>query len=149
MTVAQFMNSKVVTITAGTPLPEIWKLIVAKHLNGMPVVTRDKKLLGFVSKEDILAQLFPESEDVDETIGDTDADIEERLDKLKKMTVEKVMNRRPFFTRIDTNVMRALSRMIVRRVRQLPVLDDDDQVVGMLAKTDIFKGLFFRHKRTH
>lgn len=146
MIVRKYMNTHVVVVAPESPLPEIWQLISQKHVNGLPVVTKDKKLLGFISKENILAKLFPESEDIEEVINETDEDILERLDKLKKLTVEKVMNPHPFFTRVDTNVMRALSRMIVRRVRQLPVLDDEDRVVGMLAKSDIFK-VFFRQRK--
>ncbi len=111
MIVRKYMNTHVVVVTPESPLPQIWQLISQKHVNGLPVVTKDKKLLGFISKEDILAKLFPETEDIEEVINETDADVQERLEKLKKLTVEKVMNRRPYFTRADTNVMRALSRI--------------------------------------
>ena len=74
----------------------------------------------------------------------TDEQIEVKLEKLKKLTADKVMNKKVYFTRVDTIVMRALSRMMVHKVRQLPVLDDDDRVVGMVSKADIFKGLFRR-----
>ena len=142
MTVAEFMNPNVVTVSVDTALPKIWELITAKHIHGLPVVDKDKKLAGFVSKEDMLTKLFPETEDPEEISSDTDADIEERLEKLEKMTVNKVMNSQAVFTRADANVMRALSRMIIRKVRQLPVVDDDGRIIGMISKGDIFKGLF-------
>lgn len=144
MTVRQFMNSKIVTVATGTLLPQVWELITEKHIHGLPVVDTKGKFLGFISKEDMLAKLFPESESEEGLMSDTDEDIEERLEKLKKVTVDKVMKKEVFFTRADTNVMRALSRMIVRKVRQLPVLDDDDRHVGMISKADIFKGIFRR-----
>ena len=43
-----------------------------------------------------------------------------------------------YFSRESTLVMRALSRMIVRHVDQLPVLNDEDEVVGVITKGDIF-----------
>ena len=144
MNVAQFMNPKVVTVSTDTPLPEVWSLISEKHIHGLPVINENKKLAGFVSKEDMLAKLFPETEDPEEILSDTDEDIEERLEKLKKLTVDKVMNTRAVYTRADANVMRALSRMIIRKVRQLPVVDDEGRIIGMISKGDIFKGLFRR-----
>jgi CBS domain-containing protein len=41
--------------------------------------------------------------------------------------------------------MRALSRMIVRNLAQLPVLDEKDRVVGVVTKGDIFYALFKQH----
>ncbi len=136
------MNTKVVTATPETLLPQVWDLISRKHIHCVPVIDFRKKLVGIVSKEDILAKLFPEVEDNQDRFDDSDEEIELKVEKLKKMTVEKIMNRRVFFTRGESNIMRALSRMIVRNVRQLPVIDESEKVVGMISKNDIFKKLF-------
>lgn len=142
MKVADFMSVDPVTIAPDLLLPKVWILISQKHVHGLPVVNNKKRLVGFVSKEDMLAKLFPETEDPEEMFADTDTDIEERLGKLKKMTVDKIMNTHVMFTRVDTPLLRALSRMIVRKVRQLPVLDENDRLVGMISKGDVFKGVF-------
>lgn len=144
MTVKQFMNSKIVTVSTDTLLPKVWKLLSSKHISGIPVVDKDHKLVGYISKEDILVKLFPDDEDLKNRFDDSDEQIEVKLEKLKKLTASKVMSKRVIFTRVDTLVMRALSRMMVQKVRQLPVLDEDDLVVGMISKADIFKGLFRR-----
>jgi len=52
------------------------------------------------------------------------------------------MCRSVIFARETTLVMRALSRMIVRHVDQLPILNGDDEVVGVVTKGDIFYSLF-------
>ena len=146
MNVANFMSRQVVTVTPKTPLHEVWKIIFKKHIHGLPVVDERRKLLGIIAEEDLLAKLFPEYDDLEATLGklNDDEQIKEKLGKLKKLTAEKIMSKRIVFTRPDTEVMRALSRMIVRKVRQLPVVDDDDRLVGMISKSDIFRKLFNR-----
>lgn len=150
MKVANFMSAKVVTVLPSASLSEMWELFHKKHVHSLPVVDKKNKLLGIVAKEDILDKLFPGVEDMAEipVTEDNDTEIEERLKQLKKFTASKLMTPHIYFTRPDTNVMRALSRMIVRHVRQLPVLDDDDGLVGMISKGDIFEGMFRRkHKK--
>ncbi len=144
MNVEKFMSKTAVTVTPDTPLPQVWKLIFEKHIHGLPVVDGSKKLLGIVSEEDLLNKLFPGYEDISEfsLTADNDEEVIEKLNKLKHLTAEKVMNKRVYFTRPDTLIMRALSRMMARHVRQLPVLDDNDRVVGVISKADIFRGLF-------
>ena len=144
MKVGKFMSTKVITVSTDTPLPEVWELLNKKHISGIPVVDDKRKLLGYVSKEDILLKMFPSAADLESLERDADEDIDDALEKLKKLKVEKVMSRRVLFTRSDSSIMRALSRMMVRKVRQLPVLDDEDHLVGMISKADIFKQLFRR-----
>lgn len=141
MKVTHFMSTHLVTATTSTPLPRIRDLIFQKHVHSVLVVDDKRRLIGIIAEVDLLKKLFPDTVDLTST-DDTDDDVAVRLKKLKHLTVEKVMSREFFFTRPDTNVMRALSRMIVRKVRQLPVLDEDDRLVGIISKGDVFDGLF-------
>ncbi|KKS41151.1 MAG: hypothetical protein UV61_C0011G0018 [Candidatus Gottesmanbacteria bacterium GW2011_GWB1_43_11] len=145
MKVRELMNKQVITGSPNTALPEIWKLIFKKHIHGLPIVDKQGKLLGIVSEEDLLTKLFPDYADVipDFAAGEEiDEDLKEKFDKLKKLTAEKVMNRRVVYTLPESNIMRALSRMIVRKIRQLPVVDEEGKLLGMISKGDIFDGLF-------
>lgn len=146
MLVSRLMNSKILTVKPKTPLPEVWRIIFKEHVHGLPVVDNKNKLIGIISAEDLLTKLFPEydeSFDIDSAFAsDEDETIKEKLKKLEKLTAENIMNKHVLYTRPNTSLMRALSRMIVRKVRQLPVIDENDRLVGIISKTDIFKGLF-------
>lgn len=146
MIVSHLMNSKILTVSPKTPLPEVWKIIFEKHIHGLPVIDKKNKLVGIISPEDILTKLFPGYEDLFDIdaafVEDEDGVIKDKLKNLEKLTAEDVMNKRVLYTNPNTSLMRALSRMIVRKVRQLPVIDEDDKLIGIISKTDIFKGLF-------
>ncbi len=143
MLVERLMNSKVVSVTPDTPLLKVWQSISSKHTHGLLIVDKKNRLVGIISEEDLLGKLFPGYDDISSLLSETEDDeIKEKISKLKTWTAEKIMSRTVYFTRADTSIMRALSRMLVRKVRQLPVLDDNDRVVGVISKADIFRGLF-------
>lgn len=147
MKVADVMSRDIVTVTLDTPYRDLWKTIFKKHVNAMPVVDKQKKLLGIITREDLLEPIYPQYQEVMEnlTAARDFEGMEERLHDLVALRVRDVMSKRVIFTRDTTPIMRALSRMIVRRVNQLPVLTEADRLVGMVTKGDIFYSLFSRH----
>ena len=143
MTVGEIMSKDVATVTPDTSFREIWKKIFSTHIHTLPVVSREQKLVGIITRQDLLTKLYPNYQDVLEfleTPQDFEA-MEDRIKDLAPMKVREFMRTTVIFARESTLVMRALSRMIVRHVDQLPILDDDDRVVGIITKGDIFYSL--------
>ncbi len=126
------------------PLSELWRTIFTTHVNAIPVIDKRKHLVGIVTKEDILKALYPDYQEYMEDISSVHdfEDMEGKVRELSKKKARDVMSKRVIFTRGETPIMRALSRMIVRRVDQLPILSDDNTVIGMVTKGDIFYALF-------
>jgi len=132
------------TVTPETTYRDLCKTIFTTHIHTLPVINKVGQLAGIVTRKDILERLYPQYQDVMdflETPQDFEA-MEERIRELSPMKAKDIMCLTVIFCRESTLVMRALSRMIVRHLDQLPVLNDDDQVVGMVTKGDIFYSLF-------
>lgn len=147
MNVSFVMSRRLAKAREHTTFRELWRLIVRKKVNAVPVVDRTNKLVGLVTKEDLLKSLYPDyREYLDEFAvpGDYEA-MERKIRDRMGLKAKDVMCTRVIFTFEDTPIMRALSRMIVRRVNQLPVLSDGGIVVGMVTKGDIFTALFKKH----
>ncbi len=147
MLVAEIMSKTIVTVSRDTPFKDIWKKIFVKRIHSIPVVDNKSKLVGLISREDLLKSLYPKYQDVMEnleTAGDFEA-MEARMEDMKGLKAGDLMSKTVIFTRDSTLIMRALSRMIVRNLAQLPVLDDHDTVVGIITKGDIFYSLFQNH----
>lgn len=144
MRVREVMTEDVITIEPDTPFREIWELIFKKRINAIPVVSSKKELLGIVTKEDILKTLYPDyGEFIKDLsmVGDPD-DMALDIQNVFKHRADEVMKTSVVFTRADTLVMRALARMMAHRVNQLPVLSEDNRVIGMITKSDIFYSLY-------
>ena len=151
MTVGEIMSRDVLTITPDTSYRDIWKKIFSTHLHTLPVVDKEKKLVGILTRQDLLTRLYPNYQDVLdflETPQDFEA-MEDRIMEMESVKARDIMQTTVIFARVSTLVMRALSRMIVRHVDQLPILDDDDVVVGIVTKGDVFYSLFQKNYQRH
>jgi CBS domain-containing membrane protein len=147
MKVHEIMTHTVVTVAPKSSFKNVWKILFESRVNALPVVDRNKKLLGIITKEDLLKKLYPDYQDLIEDFtnaSDFEA-MESKIGTISGYTARELMNVRVIFTRTDTPAMRALSRMIARRVNQLPVVNEEDIVVGMITKGDVFYALFRKH----
>jgi len=165
MKVSEVMHRFVATAYNDSTVNDIWKLIFKKRINAVPIVDKNKRLLGIITKEDLLGKLYPNYSEYVSNLNSA-RDFEEMETKsisLGKKKIADLMNRKVVFTREDTEALRALSRMIVRHVNQLPVLSNDNKIVGIITKGDVFYALFkkkiepaaraagrkIRHKKRH
>lgn len=142
------MSKKVVTVARDVPFRDLWKTIFQHHINAVPVVDTKKNLLGIITKDDIMRKLYPDYADfIEDFFSVVDyEDMEKRILELGSLQAKDFMCKRVIYTREDTPIMRALSRMITRSVNQLPVLQrSDDTVIGMVTKGDIFSSMFKLH----
>ncbi len=147
MKVQDIMSTNILTVSPKTPFRDLWKAIVKKRVHALPVIDKNKKLVGIVAEEDLLKPLYPNHQQfIEEFLSVSDfEDMEKKIYELVKLKAEHVMCKKVIFTRRDTPILRALSRMIVRNVRQLPVLSEEGVVIAMVSKGDIFDNLFNRH----
>ncbi|MBI4065443.1 CBS domain-containing protein [Candidatus Gottesmanbacteria bacterium] len=144
MKVGDVMSRKLITVNSDDTLRQLWKILFKSHINALPVVDKKQKLLGIITKDDILKLIYPDYEDlIEDFFSITDfEEMEKRIIALGKKKSTDIMCKRVIYCREDLPIMRALSRMIVRNFNQLPVLSDTDKVVGMVTKGDIFYALF-------
>lgn len=143
MIVSDVMSTKVVSVPPTAKYKEVWNSFVKHHLHALPVVNSDKKVVGMVTEADLMQPVFLDSSQFSEefSASTTFDEMEEKMKDLTRLTAEKVMNRRVVFTRPDTPVLRALSRMLIRKVRQMPVIDPERGLVGVVTKRDILDAL--------
>lgn len=143
MKVRDAMSKKIVSASPLATFPEIWKKIFTHRVTAIPIVDSTNHLVGIVSREDLLKILYPTYHDqiFDFTLLPDFEDMEISLGQLSEKRAKDVMNRHVIFSREDTQIMRALSRMIVRQVHQLPVVNEEGKLVGVITKGDIFYAL--------
>jgi CBS domain-containing protein len=53
-TVANWMNRELLTVTPSTPISEAVKLLVDRHIGGLPVIDDAGKLVGIISESDLM-----------------------------------------------------------------------------------------------
>lgn len=65
-----------------------------------------------------------------------------------QLTVEKIMTRKVLTVHPETPILDAAELMLNQKVSGLPVVDDQNRVVGMITESDIFRMLVTERTKT-
>lgn len=146
MKVRNVFQKKIGYTTPDSNLSDAAKFIFGHKHQGIPVVKikgRNKKLVGFITEQDILSQLFPKVSDIIEDYVH-ERDFEEMEKNVKIVLTKKVkdvMNKNITSIHLNEPLLKAESIMKLKDISRLPVIDDKGFLVGIISKVDIFKAL--------
>jgi CBS domain-containing protein len=147
-TVADIMQRKVLTIAPGKSLPELERALLRSRVGAMPVVDRGGKMVGIVSRSDVVRQLCLERS-LGEAMADAyrdqtdDAfversrrDVAEAIGKrMEHLSVRDVMVREVVSVPPELPVAKAAQLMLERRIHRLPVVENG-KLVGIVSSLD-------------
>jgi CBS-domain-containing membrane protein len=134
------MTRTVVTARVETKLPELVDEMVRYGISGVPIVDSGDRLVGIVSEADLMSKLAfggthrrPLA-----AIGDLLRGHERRwLAKSAAVTAGQIMTTKVVTARQTETVRVAARRMVEAGVKRLPVVDDDDGLVGIISRADV------------
>jgi len=113
------------------------------------LVTEGKKLLGIVTYSSLFRQILPSYDEVmkDETYWLDPASIEERVSDVSKKKVKEIMVTE--LIKIDPGmlVVEAGALMVSKKIKQLPVINSNGELVGVLSFKDITWGFLIKQIR--
>jgi CBS domain-containing protein len=137
MKTAEIITKQVYTIGSDQTLKECAEILKKHHVNGL-VVVEGGTVVGVITKADIFKAILPGYSDImeDERHMASFEYIEERAHKLYDLKVRALMGTPPITITSDTPIVKAGSLMILRRVKQLPVVDNG-RLSGIVTLTDI------------
>ncbi|MEW1700400.1 CBS domain-containing protein [Streptomyces sp. NPDC091278] len=113
MKVGGLMTDDVVTVLPATPFKDVAKLLAEHDISGLPVVDADDHVVGVVSESDLLARRAP--------------------------TARGVMSA-PAVTVYAQEAAADAARLMARRgVERLPVVDEEERLVGIVTRRDLLR----------
>lgn len=134
MLVREIMTTSPVTARRRTPVRKALTLLRDHHITAMPVVTSANRLCGVVAEIDLIrGRVLP--------------DPRAHVLPPKPVTdrppayVEDVMTPVTVAVRASAEVSVAVDIMAQRGLKSLPVLDDDDVLVGVISRSDVAAAL--------
>jgi acetoin utilization protein AcuB len=134
------MSAPAVTITPETPLQDALNLMHEHRFRRLPVVDEQGRLIGIVSERDLLYASPPP------------ATLLSGL-KLNHLLAEsqtkQIMTREVIATTPDIFVEDAARLIVENKVGGLPVVDEDNRVVGVITETDIFRAFIELYRAGH
>lgn len=130
-TVRDVMSEKVLYINTDHTFTQISRMFVELKIHHLPVIGKENELLGMVSANDVLkayTNLLPGLPDTEE------ATINQRV------SIYDLMTPAPLLTvHADAPIHEAAAIMAKNRVHALPILDEQDQVMGIISGHDIVR----------
>ncbi len=137
MFIADYMTANPLTITADTLIPEARRLLDDNHFRHLPVVDKQVRLIGVVTDRD-LRSAYPSSL-LDEKRR------KEVLALVERTPVETIMSTNCSCVSIEATLDDALLVFDRDKVGALPVVTEDDVVIGIFSMRDLtaaYKKLF-------
>ncbi|MCK9482536.1 MAG: CBS domain-containing protein [Bacteroidia bacterium] len=129
MIIGRRMTQNPVTASPEMSVAEASAIMKREKVHRLPVLDKDKKLVGIITEKDILyASPSPVS-----TLS-----IHEMAYLLSQLTVKKLMTRDVVTITKNTTVEEAARLMVDQDLSSLPVLEDG-KLVGIVSKSDLFK----------
>lgn len=128
MFVKERMTANPITTTENTPITEAGE-ILRKHCFARLPVMRDDKLVGIITRNDLLKVSPSEA---------TTLSVWELNYVLSKLTVKDAMTKNPITIKLEDTLEEAALIIRERGVGALPVIDDKGKLVGIITESDIF-----------
>jgi acetoin utilization protein AcuB len=140
MFVRDRMSSPAVTITPDRSLQDALKLMHERQFRRLPVVDDRGKLIGIVSERDLLYASSPPAG----LLGGKTLD-----DLLPELRVKEIMTEEVISAAPHAFVEEAARLMADNKIGGLPVVDEDNQVVGVITETDVFRAFIDIYRAGH
>nr|WP_257585815.1 MULTISPECIES: CBS domain-containing protein [unclassified Streptomyces] len=121
-TIGEVMTDDVVTVSETTPSTDVARLLDRHGISGLPVIDRDDKVLGVVSASDLVrerAARWPDGADAS--------------------PVREVMSTPAVTVHPEQRVPDAARLMERRGVERLPVVDEEDRLIGIVTRRDLLR----------
>lgn len=138
------MTTEVISVFPDTTLEELARLLIEKKISGAPVMTRDGRLVGIVTENDLIRRnerfhiptvirLF------DAFIPLESSSIKAEIKRISASTVSDIAAKEVISVDPETTLQDIATIMSEKGVHLLPVLDAG-RLVGIIAKMDVIRG---------
>jgi CBS domain-containing protein len=122
----QLMSRDVMTLRPDTTVEEAWRQLAARGIGQAPVLDKTLRLVGLVSVQDLLTVINVKDGQVRDILSHSVADV---------MT-SPVVSADPV-----TDIRRAARVLLDYQLSGLPVVNEQEELVGILTRSDILRAL--------
>ena len=145
MLVHDVMTRDIISVQKYESVLHVAYILAEKNISGLPVVDKKNKVIGIITQADILSVVGIRKEHTlkdllkhmlgeplpEKKIGDIVADI----------MVSPAVRIKP-----TANIAEAAQVLDEKRIRRLPVVDDENRLIGLISRADILKAVLKKLK---
>ncbi len=145
--VKDLMTPNPITVKPFDLVETVLQRLEENHISGLPVVDDEGKVVGIISEADLLFRERPIQLPLYlNFLGSTiylepPGKFKQQLKKTLGVLVQDVMTGNPITVTPNTPIAKAANLILEKRVNRLPVIDDQEQLVGIITREDLLKAL--------
>ena len=145
MLVKDVMTTDVITVEKFEKVLVVADILAARNISGIPVVDKQGKVIGIITQADILSVVGVRKE---HTFKDLLKHMlgEPFPDRRMGDIVGDVMTSSVLTTSPQTNIAEVVRIMDEKKIRRLPVVDDQSKLIGIISRADILKAVLRKLK---
>ena len=128
--VKDVMTTDLVSVQPDTRLSEAEKIFEEHDFNSLPVLSKKGKLVGWFTKLDLLSAFCNDDEHMFPP-----------YEEIMKQPVSRFMNREIRSVTPLAPLTRVIEKLVSRKCKSFPVVDSNDELVGVVAREDVLRGL--------
>jgi CBS domain-containing protein len=138
--VKDVMTRNVITIKKDADLHEAARVLSENRISGMPVVDDSNQVIGVISEVDVLTLAGLKEE---HTFKDIVRSILGEPVHARKggNRVKDVMSFPPITSKADDSVAEVAKILDEKRIKRLPVVDDQGKLIGIISRADIVRAI--------
>lgn len=117
----EVMTKNPVCCLPGDLVTKTADLMKSEHVGSIPVIENEQtqKLVGIVTDRDLALKIVADKLDAAST------------------KVEMVMTRKLVTCRAEDDLQKAVDAMAENQLRRIPIVDDDNKILGIIAQADV------------
>jgi CBS domain-containing protein len=117
----EVMTKKAVCCLPDDMVTKVAQLMQSENIGSIPVIENEQtqKLVGIVTDRDLVLKIIAKGQDA------------------KSTKVEAVMTRQVVTCHAEDDLQKALDAMAKHQLRRIPIVDNNNKIVGIIAQADV------------
>ncbi|AEH51310.1 putative signal transduction protein with CBS domains [Pseudothermotoga thermarum DSM 5069] len=143
MRVSDVMVRDLTAVTPDETIENVLKIMSSQLLSGVPVVSEDMRVIGFIGEDDIVKAVVPGYFSLLQSASFL-PDINQlfkNLNLIKDKPVSQFMRSPALVVNENANLMHVADLMIKNNVRVIAVVDDFGRLVGVVNRMNILQAV--------
>ncbi len=118
MKIENFMTKNVVSLTKNYTILDCVNLMSIENIGSIPIVNQQNLLIGIITDRDIITKIV-------------------YTKKVLNTPIEDIMTKNVFSLKDDDDVDSVISLMSTKQIRRIPIVNNDDELVGIISLGDL------------
>ncbi len=143
MKAREFMRRDLTSVELDTTVSQVIYLMHQSGLSSLPVVDEDGRVAGVVSERDLIRAALPGYVEMLQSASFLPSldQLSRKLHEIGDKPIAEFMVREVVAARPDDNDLHLADLMIRKALKQIPVLDEQSRLVGVVRRIDLLHRL--------